>query len=647
MSFHKPFFFWVFIALCSWHCEAPSTCANRSSKEPFLTTLGCPDDFDLLKGPPLSTHFSQIDALKLVYDSKTDSLYFINNNQYRFHFDFCARYLGYTADLETFNQVEYGHQGTRRFLLATLNFYRAQGKFVLEFFSDDWIPPQETSFLYERVQACILLQNRLYIVLPSGLSAAPPGITPSSILSVDQLFAGQSYQPMSTGRACGYLQMVSKDEFESRTFHTNDIIFTNFLPNDLPYCQGILTTALQPPLAHINILSNHRKTPNSTCKWAWESPYIQQLAGKLVYYEVTADTFLLREASLKEANTIWEMRRPINLRKLSRNLSVQSLLDIGQIDRLSAPSVGAKAANFGELDKIRLPDHQRIPLPEGAFAIPFYFYVQHMERHGLQPLADSLIHYEDLGLTRLQLDQQLKRLRDRIHAGSLDPNLINQIVRKMKTAGGFTDFRFRSSTNAEDLEGFSGAGLYTSKTGSLTRPDKSVESAVKKVWASLWTLRAFEERAQARIDQSQLAMGILVHRAFGAEEANGVAITRHLYREHYPAFTVNIQLGEVSIVLPENQATAEQILIKYDNLNPEKAPDVEYITHSSLNNNQPLLTAAEIQELSKYLYAIKKHFYYASGGAVLGPGFFDFALDIEFKLDRETRKLYIKQVRPF
>ncbi|MFM9946486.1 MAG: hypothetical protein ACKV1O_00975 [Saprospiraceae bacterium] len=55
----------------------------------------------------------------------------------------------------------------------------------------------------------------------------------------------------------------------------------------------------------------------------------------------------------------------------------------------------------------------------------------------------------------------------------------------------------------------------------------------------------------------------------------------------------------------------------------------------------------EIQLLASYLYAIKKHFYHAGDWMALGADFFDFAMDIEFKLDMGSRKIYVKQARPY
>lgn len=628
-------------------CTQQQQCAQRGPDENYLSAILCKEDFIFLMGPPLSSQYAQVEAVKLVYDLKTGLLYFINNDKSRFHYDFCTRYLSYKGDLEEFNSVEYGHKGTRQFLLANLNYYQSSGFYTLEFFSDDEISSSQISTLYSKVAEKVYFKDKLCLVA-NTVHAPIQGIDASHLITIDQLFSHQQYQPMVLSKSYGYLQKVGKDEFETHSFTGHDVILTDFLPNDLPFCQGILTTAFQTPLAHINILSHNRKTPNCAYKGAWTDADIQKLVGKLICYEVLPDTFYLRAASAEEAQFFWNLKRNAPGRKLKCDLRERRLLDIEKIDRNSAGIVGAKAANFGELDKIRLPDHKKIPIPEGAFAIPFFYYQQHINRHQLQGLIDEVLHNDSIANNRSLLDRHLKTLRKNIVEKPLDPGLLRLVTDKLKSTEAYSDFRFRSSTNAEDIPGFTGAGLYESKTGSLVRPDKSIEKAIKKVWASLWSLRAYEERMNAHIDQSNLAMGILVHRAFGTEDANGVAITRNLYRANYPAFTINVQKGESSVVLPENQATPEQLLIKYDKIETDNDPiDIEYISHSSLNEFKPLLSQEELRLLAAYLYAIKKQFYYASGRTVLGSEFYNFAMDIEFKLDRGSRKVYIKQARPY
>lgn len=84
----------------------------------------------------------------------------------------------------------------------------------------------------------------------------------------------------------------------------------------------------------------------------------------------------------------------------------------------------------------------------------------------------------------------------------------------------------RSSTNAEDLKGFNGAGLYESISVKvqvhifvkhlialcLQAPfeEKDVQAAVLGVWVSVWNHRAFAERRAFGIDESDVVMSILV-----------------------------------------------------------------------------------------------------------------------------------------
>ena len=86
--------------------------------------------------------------------------------------------------------------------------------------------------------------------------------------------------------------------------------------------------------------------------------------------------------------------------------------------------------------------------------------------------------------------------------------------------------RFRSSSNAEDLAEFNGAGLYDSKTGIPGDSKKTVENAIKTVWASLWNDRAFSEREFFNSNQQTVYTGILVHESFPEEISNGVVVTK-------------------------------------------------------------------------------------------------------------------------
>ncbi len=640
---------YLLVLFCSTNLLAqhfPIESSNNQVRYRFnINTI---EEFKSLQSAPLSNNYAQVDAVKLVYDLKTDKLYFINSTQYKFHYDFCTAVLNCKKDIITFNYTEYGETDKRDYILANLNHFKASDIYTLEFFADDKISANLVSNMYNMVRYNVYFKEQLFLLDNANMDHKLQNIDPKNIISIDEIYANQTYQAMVCEVSYGYLQKVSKKEFDKHIFQTKDIILTDFLPNDIPFCQGIITTKFQTPLSHINVLSQNRKTPNCAYEYAWENSHLNQLIGKLVRYEVRMDSFYITEVSLEEAEKFWKNKTVIPLQQLRCNLKENRLLDIQFIQMNNVNTFGGKASNFGELDKIRLDDESKIPLPEGAFAIPFFYYKQHLIENNIQKQIDFILQQDSIIQNRTLLSYYLKALQDSILSKPLNEHFYQLVVAKLKEKSPYTSFRFRSSTNAEDIEGFTGAGLYTSKTGSLVDSTKKIDQAIKKVWASLWSLRAFEERMNAHINQENLAMGILVHRAFGTEEANGVAITKDLYRSGYPAFTINIQKGENSVVLPKNDEVPEQFLIKFTSFTgPSNDIALDYISHSSLNDGLTLLNMDEIKLLAKYLSAIRDHFFFQLNKQYEEFSIYNFAMDIEFKLDKDSRKLYLKQARTY
>jgi len=241
----------------------------------------------------------------------------------------------------------------------------------------------------------------------------------------------------------------------------------------------------------------------------------------------------------------------------------------------------------------------------------------------------------------------LKILRDSIISSPLDSVFLTDVINLITELSSFRRIRFRSSTNAEDLEEFNGAGLYESFTGCINDPDKPIEHAIKSVWASLWNFRAFEERNYFKIDHHCIAMGILVHRSFPDEEVNGVAITRNIYNPSIWGLTIDVQKGEVSVVNPPAGVISDQLIFHTSYDNSFEDPVIEYLSRSNLSRNKTVLSESEILDLARYLMTIKTWFYLNVYNGWQEKSFPDFAMDVEFKFDSPNRKLYIKQARPY
>jgi pyruvate,water dikinase len=420
----------------------------------------------------------------------------------------------------------------------------------------------------------------------------------------------------------------------------------------------LLSPEFQTPLSHLNMLCKNRGTPFLAQKGIWEDPAVLALENQLICLEVFQDSFRLRPCKLADAQAFWAKQRPKSVQKLKMDVKTTQLQSMERLGLHATDLVGGKAANFAVLSRLSRASKGKFQVPEGAFAIPFHWYWQHFTASGAKRTVDSLLNNGSALADSKALKTYLDRIRSKIEDYPVNPLLLNQINERVRASSTTMRMRFRSSTNAEDIEGFNGAGLYDSKTGIIGDSVKSIDDAIRTVWASLWNFRAFQEREYYRIDHHRCAMGLLVHRAFPDESANGVAITKNLYRPDYYGFVINVQKGEVSVVSPPPGVTCDQLICYSDSdidfYNKKRI--VEYISTSSLGDGQPVLTDTQVVLLTEQLSAIKLYYFQLkagghTNGAAPAPAtnamYNRFALDIEFKFDGPGNVLYIKQVRPF
>ena len=642
-TFSLPFIFLFPLLLFAQNC------AYKGGNPDFLATISCKKDFTILQGSPLAQKFGAVNSIKAIYEIASKKLYFLNSHKYRLHYEFVSNYLKTYQDLGYFNHWEYSDKNQRKYVLCNVNHYENSDYYTLEFFSDDKVKAELVTETFKAIQTATFFGKKLKLLLNSAEMSQKSAKIALDIprLPIDSIYQNQVYQPLNRKTAYGYLRKVAVKDFKNTRFHADDIVLTDGLPNDFPLVAGMITTQFQTPLCHINLLSANRGTPNAALKTAWTDPKIAALINEWVYVQVTDDSLILHKADTNTKSLKKKARKPIVLQTDSK---VKNLVEMKDLSYQKTSLVGGKAANFAEMQKITLENGQKLNMPAGSFAIPVYFYLQHIEKNNLSPLIEAILTDNALKNDRKKLDSALKVLRKKIKAAPIDATLLKSIEKRIRQNGTKQKaYRFRSSTNAEDIPGFNGAGLYDSKTGILGDKEKTIEKAIKQVWASLWNIRAFEEREYFAIDQRSLAMGILVHQAFGDEELNGVAITKNIYRKDYPSFTINAQKGEISVVLPPSDTIiCEQFLINFSEyVSGVEGIALEYISNSSLNAGKPLLTEAEIQTLAKYLEAIKKHYYYHTSYGLKCADIFEFGMDVEFKLAPKTRKLYVKQARMF
>lgn len=103
-----------------------------------------------------------------------------------------------------------------------------------------------------------------------------------------------------------------------------------------------------------------------------------------------------------------------------------------------------------------------------------------------------------------KLSGAAEQMRTLIGQLRVPPEINAEVARRF---GPSARLMVRSSANCEDLEALAGAGLHES-FGNVTPAE--VGSAIRKVWASLWTRRATLSRQQAGINHEQAHMAVLI-----------------------------------------------------------------------------------------------------------------------------------------
>lgn len=641
----------------------PHECVWQGEGRPeVLYQLGCEGDYEAVMSPPLTPIFGETDSVKVMVDLSADDLVlFIDGVRWYLHFDYVVEKRSYCEDhgfaiarppdpadsiyqacRQAFNQTEY-FSPDRQYLFATIEHYRALDLYTIEFAPGDQISTDQVLHAFQTISSELWNRDDVKLRPSSQLQEermeSLRGQVP--MVSYAEVFEGQVYQPLNPGVSFGYLRHLP-DEEAIGTATPRDIVLSDIVPNDIAVVAGLVTAEFQAPLSHVNVLSHNRGTPNMAVRDAVTDARIAPFIDELVRFEVGLQDFSIGPASLDEAEAYWAAHRPAEPSVPTFDLSVTELVDLrdvharhpppaGDSEPDWVPVVGAKATNFGELMHV-----DGVPMVDAAFGIPVYFYDRHLVDSGIDVEIDEMLDDPEFQTNLAVRRQRLAELRDRIETAPASAELEDALRTKLSAEFPHVRMRFRSSSNAEDLQGFNGAGLYTSNAGELDRGIDDVTRAVRATWASLWNDRAFEERDYYRIDHRATKMGVLCHRSFPDEAANGVAITKNPFRENSRAYYVNAQIGDVSVVFSE--AVPEQFL--YYAFDP---PEVEYLSHSSLTLGAPVLSTAQIEELVGALRRIHTHFYQFFG---VGVPQSRYAMDIEWKFDQDG-SLYIKQARPY
>lgn len=441
---------------------------------------------------------------------------------------------------------------------------------------------------------------------------------------------------LNEGTSVGYLRFIKNGEEDKVKSDFKDILLYQSIPYRVPIANGILTLEAQTPFSHVNLLAKNRGTINAYFTTKLPSNFLSQYENKLVKIickkEAGKNLFTIEKIAETAAQNHWSKQQKLKVIIPEADLSVTSFshFKTGARSVQNVTCIGAKASNYALLYH-ELPEYTR-----PGFAIPFYFYCQTIQSCGADKLINNLLDNKKKWSAE-QIEKALETIQNKIASASLDERIFRELDIICEQYYKGKKVRLRSSTNCEDLAEFNGAGLYVSK-GFWEGSERAViQKKILEVYASLWLVRAFEERDFFGINHQKAAMGILINEAFPEEYANGVALTLP-NAKGTPSIHINTQYGELSVTNPEGAEVPEVLYFR-------QFDSQWYVTESKSSVQNIFVNNPELTPLVRQLQKACARIDALLRNKISNPE--NYGVDVEFKIMKEGTafRLYIKQAR--
>ncbi len=605
-------------------------------------------------------------------------------NTYSFHLDFLLnefsdRFAG--LSLEEYRRLVEVRE-SREYFAGTLFKFKLSDDSIaygFDFYTDPSssteLPTQEeVEWVYDSLRARFKVEDIFYAPLQTDVQEHISQWQ-NTKFKISQLTdsTNSNFQAYTTGLAYGWLKRYSLEEIlesdSEGSIGLREIIFVDQAPGDLTSpVSAMITGTPQTELSHLNLRLAQRGTVNLFEKDFWNNH--QQYEDQLIRLEVTPTSLTLTLVEdAQEAETFWKSQQPRLSKEPEFDLSETQIKTLDEIANLEdgVAKYGAKAWNLGLLRKALPTEH----VVDG-FAIPHSWYAEFMGQifnsgpfEGSTPeevleLIQSDPHFNSDGETQTQyLKGFVKQLEDHT---TINKEVVEALIQLLEanTPREKQRWRFRSSSNIEDILPFNGAGLY--KSASVCREDstdrdfngpswcnldqeneRTISRGLKRVWSSLWAPGAYKEREYWQVDHQKAKMGILLNLAFEEELANGVVLSGNPSVPGDHRILINVQPGEESVVNPDPGVLPERILVQVDG---GVATRVDRVRPSSLSDEgEWVLSIEEARKIAELVRQAEN-----SLAEIYDSPLGDVLFDLEFKVVEDgdgKRKILFKQVRPF
>jgi len=482
-------------------------------------------------------------AMFVIDRRSKNRIYFVNSQRFRFHKDFLLATYLVPRGADVFKPIYIDQD--RRFIVGTISWQKTVEKYTWELWEGD-LASAEIIKTADKAINDAFFSKVFYKPNSIRQEDVSASIGIERVLQ-DELNRNQTFLTLNPGTGVGRVHIIDKLD-DTVEIGSNEILILKELPISLPPVRGIIVAQPSSPLSHINILAKGWNIPNVYIKNADKlfrehDTFVFKLEASLTDYKFDrADTDDLRTAFVSP-----EQQIPPS------DLTVKKIAPLREMRKKDSIAYGAKAANLGEMLNSRITG---VIIPDG-FAVPYHWYDKYMKDNGFYTVIEQLM--DDLKFVHnpKYRREKLEEFRASIQKGKFDPELRAAIIDRWKKQLLGKPVFVRSSSNAEDLPNFSGAGLYSS-VPNVIEETKLIE-AVKKVWASLWNFDGYEARVRNYVSQSDVYMSAFVQVGVDMEKG-GVMITKDPFDNgNKNAVYISAVCGHNSKVV-SNTGIPEQIL---------------------------------------------------------------------------------------
>ena len=611
------------------------------------------------------------------------TVYFQDSNTYPFHYDFAVSHLPPFNGMSPaeFDQATLYEQGQLAILGAVIlpplvGFQHVYQEYGIQLVRQDPYDALDVVDLFSLVVANVASD-------PQAQALYFPTFEQQESAEQNEAFlAGQGIELSSTARwakgngcysvgwALGELKYFASGQIDTAFLNGDllpgDILLTDGVPAEIPFVAGVISLSPSTPASHVAILAETFNVPFTYLAVADDAQRAQDLVGNTIVLRVEDYPFLGCRVRLIDVENQLDAATidQILALKIPPPLDIDPLQPYGAFststEGLTPADIqyfGGKAANYGLLRQA-IPDNSPVAT---AFSFDLWSAFMDQQMPGGDTLRETIAQML-AGYTYppsvQALDATLDDIRDLIKDDgetSFPPLAEAAVLATLQDPQyGFDPnlkLRHRSSTNVEDGDKFSGAGLYDSFSGCLAddldgnnsgpshcdpeqNNERGVLRAIRKVFASFYNLNAFVERLRHGVDEDDVGMALLVHHSFPdeIELANGVALYEP---QTYGVDTYLVsQTGASSVTNPDPGTVPEEAqvsttgavsVIAYSNLLPLGDTVMDF----------PL----DYQQLRSLVVAAAAAWEQATGVSA------DYKLEFEYKKVAPDGDLVLKQIR--